>query len=123
MPFPGPGEMKDDPAFRVLVDSTDISGRPLVVLGAQSTFDELRQDLTPRLEDYGWELTRSDVQAIPQEDLLRAEKDDRCIYYWNMSPGSYAPGMRNEAIRENPRFDEQARQYVTLFRVFISDCG
>jgi len=122
-PFPDAAGLKQDPAFTVLVDSLSISGRPLVVLGTQSTFGRLRQKLAPRLQAYGWKISSASDQALSEDTVLAAQKDEQCIYFWNMNPGSFAPGMRTEAIRENPDFELEASRYVTVFRVWISGCG
>lgn len=121
--FPGPNELKNDPAFAVLVDSTSISGDAILVLGIQATFGDLRQELAPRLEDNGWKIRPRHPQGPPEDSVFAAEKDAMCIYYWNMSPGSWDAGFKEEAVRENPRYEEQASQYVTVFNVWVDDCA
>jgi hypothetical protein len=120
--FPGPDQLSSDPEFTVLVDAWSISGDPLLILATHRTFEELHDDFVPRLSDHGWSSVKPS-EGFPESNAFSAEQGDSCIYYWNMSPGSWAPGMKAEAERENPQFQEQATNFTTVFRVWIDDCA
>jgi len=119
--FPGPAELKANPSYSVLVDATDMSGDPLLVLGAQITFDELRAELIPKLVANGWQPS---AYLAPEDaaNYFGAEKDGMCIDYLNMNPGAWmAPFLRAEARRANSGFEQASRNYVTIFRVGLLD--
>ncbi len=127
MPFPGPSELKADPSFVVLVDGTDGSGDPFLVLGTQLTFSELRDKLVPKLEANGWKVTHpvpNPRAHITDSDVIAAENGADCIDYWNMNQGAWAaPILRPDAARESAAFERQSAAYVTVFAVYRLECS
>ena len=127
VPFPGPSELKADLSFVVLVDSTDNSGDPFLVLGTQLTFSELRDLLIPKLEANGWRVTPpvpNPRAHITDDDVIGAQKGGDCINYWNMNQGAWAArSLRRDAALASPVFERQSAAYVTVFAVDYLECS
>jgi hypothetical protein len=120
--FPGPDQLRTDPAFTVLVDSTDISGDPLLVLGSQRSFAALKAEFASALQANGWEIDVGAFERIEQGSL-GAHRGDVCVYHWNMAADAWgASWMRREASFRVPDFERQSSNYVTVFNVTLGDC-